>query len=171
MMEVKSRKKAMVILAVVAVVTVFVVSFVAYPSFATTDDVEVQSKQVSVKAKGWAFQRIDEETIRQGTVELELNVELGKGRGHFLAIPNVSGSADVDGTVYTIESGRGFVNTKKHVALMRCTGVDAEGTEVTFGIRMVYFWWGGDAYALRIKGVLRTENPMLLLLRGVAKIE
>lgn len=161
----------MVVFAIVAIVAVVAVSFIAYPSLAVVDDAEAQTKHVTLKAEGWAFQRIDEETIRQGTVELELDFELGKGRGHFLAIPNVSGSANIDGTVYTIKSGRGFVNTKKHVALMRCTGVDAEGNEATFGIRMAYFWWGGDAYALRIKSILRIENPMLLLLRGVAKIE
>jgi hypothetical protein len=171
MIEIKSRKKALVAFAIVAVVAAVAVSLIAYPTFAVVNDADVLGKHVSIRAKGVTFQRIDSETIKQGTVELKLDVELERGRDYFLAIPNVSGSANVSGTIYSIESGIGFVNTKNHVALMRCAGVDAEGNEVTFGVRMIYFWWGGKIYALRIQSLLRTENPMLLLLRGVAKIE
>jgi hypothetical protein len=172
MMEIKSRKKVMVALAIVAVAAVAAVSFIVYPTFASVADVEAQNRHVSAKAVGLTFQRIDNETIKQGTVELMLDVELGRSRGNFVAIPNVSGSANVSGTIYTIESGRGLINTEKHIVLLRCIGTDSEGNEATFGIAIIYFWWGGDAYAFRAKAVLKTaESPMLLLLRGAAKIQ
>lgn len=161
----------MAIFAIVAVVAVVAASFVVYPSFATVEDAEVQSKHVTVKARGWAFQRIDEETIKQGPVEFELDIELRWRKGPIVGIPNVSGSVNVSGTIYSVESGKGLLHLRKHVALIRCNCSDEEGNEVTLGIYMAYFWWGGNAYALRIKALMKTENPMLLMMRGVAKVE
>ena len=170
-MRITSRKKAIAAFAVVAMVAVFAVSTVAYPVFATADLVADQ-KTIELKAKGEAFQRADSDTINQYNVTLSLTLKLG-GRGQrAIMITNASGSVNVNGIVYTIESGKGLIGTKSHITILRCKGIDANSNEITLGIQAAYFWWGGKLYALRGGGLLRTsENPMLLWLRGVAKIQ
>ena len=169
MIKVKSRKKAIAAFAFVVVALVITVSLLVHPTSAA--GAEIDSKRVFVKAKGVAFERIDNVTIKQSNVELTLTLELGKRRGIFIPLPNMNGSISVNGTVYTINGGKGFIQTRRHVALIRCVGVDSSGDEVILGIHSAYFWWGGNLYAFRAKALLRTaENPMLLLLRGVGKV-
>lgn len=171
MLRITSRKKAIAAFAVVAMVAVFAVSTVAYPVFATADPV-IDQKTIELKAKGEAFQRADSDTINQYNVTLSLTLKLGGQRQRAIMITNASGSVDVNGIVYTIESGKGLIGTKGHITILRCKGIDANGNEITLGIQAAYFWRGGKLYALRGRGLLRTsENPMLLWLRGVAKIQ
>jgi hypothetical protein len=169
MMEIKSRKKVIAAFAVIAISAVLTASMLVYPAFA--EETEVQNKHIAVKAKGFAFKRIDNETIKQYPVELTLTLELGERNGTRIPVLGVNGTVDVNGTVYTIESGKGVILTGRHVALIQCEGVDANGNEVTLGIRAVYFWWGGKLYAFRAKALLSTaDGRMLLLMRGVAKV-
>jgi len=166
-----SRKRTIAAFAVVAMVAVFAVSMVAYPVFATADPVTDQ-KTIELKAKGEAFQRADSNTINQYNVTLSLTLKLGGQGQRTIMITNASGSIDVNGIVYTIESGKGLIGTKGHITILRCKGIDPDGNEIALGIQVAYFWWGGKLYALRGGGLLRTsENPMLLWLRGVAKIQ
>ncbi len=171
MLRITSRKKAIAAFAVVAMVAVFAVSTVAYPVFATADPVTDQ-KTIELKAKGEAFQRADSDTINQYNVTLSLTLKLGGQGQRAIMITNASGSVNVNGIVYTSESGKGLIGTKSHITILRCKGIDANGNEITLGIQAAYFWWGGKLYALRGRGLLRTsENPMLLWLRGAAKIQ
>jgi hypothetical protein len=171
MLGIKSRKKVILAFAVAAMMAAVATSMVAYPAFAATEP-EIQSKHIAVKAKGWAFQRVDSETIKQHNVMLELTLELGGRKGQIVAIASASGSVDVNGTIYTIQSGKGLIITGRHVVVARFIGVDAQGHEISLWIQTVYFWWGGELFAFRAKAVLRTtENPMLLLLRGAAKVQ
>jgi len=132
---------------------------------------------VTAQSKGWAFQRIDNETIKQYALALNLTMELGPEKGSLIPIVNVTGSVAVHSTsfnaVYTIESGKGIIETDKHVALISAQGVDAQNNTVTLKAQVDYFWWGGRTYAFRGKAVLYTsQNPMLLLLRyGIAKVQ
>jgi hypothetical protein len=168
MMKVKS-KKTLAALSVVAVATVLAVSMLIVPALA--GEADLQNKHVGIKAKGFAFKRIDNETIKQYPIELELTAELGERNSMRIPVLSANGTVDVNGTFYTIESGAGMVFTGRHIALIRCTGVDADGNEVVLGIGAVYFWWGGNMYAVRAKALLKTaDGPMLLLLRGAAKV-
>lgn len=170
-MGIKSRKKAILAFAVVAMIAAVATSMATYSAFAVADT-EIQTKNVTLKAKGWAFQRIDTETIKQQNVTLELTIELGQRKGTIILIANGSGSVDVNGTIYTIQSGKGFILTGRRIALARFVGVDAQNNEISLGIQTVYFWWGGKLFAFRSRAVLRTvENPMLLLLRGAARVQ
>jgi hypothetical protein len=84
---------------------------------------------------------------------------------------DVTGSVKVNEAVYTIQSGTAVLGTKRHILYVHCEGVDEEGNKITLKFGAVYFWWGGRAYALRSKALLQTaDNPMLLLQRGIAKI-
>jgi hypothetical protein len=138
---------------------------------ADSTETETQDKHLYIKAKGVAFRRVDNETIRQCDVELALTLELGERNGTRIKVLNANGTVAINGTSYIIESGEGVILTRWHVAYVRCKGVDASGNEIALGVRVVYFWWGGNLYAFRAKALLKTEeNPWLLLLRGVAKV-
>jgi hypothetical protein len=132
---------------------------------------------VTVQSKGWAFQRIDNETIKEYAVQLNLTIEVGPRKANLIPIVNVTGSVAVHSTsfnaVYTIESGKGVIETCRRVALISAKGVDAQNNPVTFKAEINYFWWGGRTYAFTGKAILRPNgNPMLMLLRyGVAKVQ
>lgn len=191
-----SRKKAVSALAVVALVAV-VVALVSYPALAVsplssqdysialndenwgnveqflqTENVAAQLNNVTAEAKGWAFQRIDNETIKQYSMAMSVTLGLGQGNGSPIAITNVSGSVEVNGITYTLGSGKGLIATKRNIALVRAEGVDGQGNNVTLKLAAKYFWWGGRLYAFRGKALLQTiEKPMLLLFRGMAKVQ
>lgn len=168
-MKIKSHKKAIMTIAVIAMVAAIAMSMVIVPAFAA--ETEIQDKHLYIEAKGVAFRRVDNETIRRSDVELALTLELGKRNGTRIKVLNANGTVVVNGTSYTIESGEGVILTRWHVAYVRCRGVDASGNETAFGVRVVYFWWGGNLYAFRAKALLKTEeNPWLLLLRGATKV-
>ncbi len=167
MIGLKSRKTA--VLAVFAIVLVAAVAILVYPAFAA--EPEIQSKHVLAKARGFAFQRIDNETIKQYPANLTLTFELGKRKNTTIPVLHVTGSLDVKGATYTIEDGTGMINTQRHVTVIRCTGVDQSGNRITLDVASRYFWWGGNLYTFRAKALLSTtDKPMLLLLRGAAKV-
>jgi hypothetical protein len=132
---------------------------------------------VTAQSRGWAFQRIDNETIKQYAVELNLAIELGPRKSSLIPIVNITGSVSVHSTsfnaVYTIESGKGVIETNKHVALISAKGVDAQNNAITLKSEIDYFWWGGKIFAFTGKAILHPNgNPMLLLLRcGIAKVQ
>jgi len=125
---------------------------------------------VTIDAKGYAFQRVDEETLKQFKAETQLTVTIGPKDDDTSRV-DVTGSVKVNAAVYTIKSGTAVLGAKRHVLYIRCEGVDEEGNKITLKFGAIYFWWGGKAYALRSKALLQmADNPMLLLQRGIAKI-
>ncbi len=168
MIAIKSRKWATTF-AVVATTLAISIGLLVYPTFA--EETVAQSKYVLVKAKGWTFQRIDNETSKQYPANVTLTLELGEKNGSTIPVLHIDGSVNVKDVIYTIEEGTGTINTRRHVTWIRCTGIDAEGKRVTFNMAARYFWWGGNLYAFRSIAVLKTDDrPMLLLMRGVAKV-
>lgn len=173
MNQVKSRKKAISVFAVIAIATAVMASMLVYPTYA--DEQELQSKNVLARAKGVALQRIDNTTIKISPVSLNLTLTLGENKGDSIPVLRVNGSLNVNGTVYTIEYGDGVIRTgsrfgRVHIAFIRAVGFDAEGNQITLKIQAPYFWWGGNLYAFRAKATIQTaDSSMLLLLRGVAK--
>lgn len=168
MIAIKSRKWATTF-AVVAATLAVSMGLLVYPTFA--EEPLAQSKCVLVNAKGWAFQRIDNETIKQYPVNLTLTLELGEKNDSMIPVLQVNGSVNIKGVIYTIEEGTGAINTQRHVAWVRCTGIDAEVNRIIFNMALRYFWWGGNLYAFRSIAVLKTgDRSMLLRMRGVAKI-
>lgn len=149
--------------------TATIAASMAAPVFA--DEAMVEGTYLYARAGGWAFERIDNETIRQKPVQLNITLNLGSLVRNHRLITGVNGTLDVNGTIFAIQSGQGIIITGVHVALVRCSGVDADGNEIGFAVRAAYFWWGGSVYAFRAVALLRTvESPMMLLMRGVAKV-
>lgn len=128
-------------------------------------------------SKGWVFQRIDNETIKQYSLVLNLTLELGQSKNNRASIINVTGTLSIKSTtfnmVHQIESGKGIMIKARHAALIRAKGVDAQNNNVTLTAEADYFWWGGKTFAFRGKAILTSDrNPMLLLLRyGLAKAQ
>jgi hypothetical protein len=194
MANMTSRKKAFLASSIVAIVTA-VVALVVYPAYtvsaqadyvyalkednwAIAEETTVTSDQpiasvhtLTIYAKGYAFQRIDEETWKQFKSETNLTIAIGPREDDTPRV-NVTGTVKVNDKVYLIESGTAVLGTKRRVLFIRCEGVDEYGNKITLKLGAVYFWWGGKAYALRSKALLQTpEKPMLLLQRGIARIQ
>ena len=193
MVNAASRKKAILASGIIAV-AIALVALVAYPAFVgsaqaeyvyalneenwaiteetsvTVDPSVATVHTVTIDVKGYAFQRIDEETLKQFKAETHLTVTIGPKEDDTPRV-DVTGSVKVNEAVYTIQSGTAVLGTKRHILYIRCEGVDEEGNKITLKFGAVYFWWGGKAYALRSKALLQTaDKPMLLLQRGIAKI-
>ncbi|MGQ9552034.1 MAG: hypothetical protein ACUVUE_06365 [Candidatus Bathycorpusculaceae bacterium] len=193
MVNTTSRKKAILASGIIAV-AIALVAVVAYPAFvgsahaeyvyalnkenwAITEETSLTADSsggtvhaVTIDAKGYAFQRVDEETLKQFKAETQLTITIGPKEDDTPRV-DVTGSVKVNEAVYTIQSGTAVLGTKRHVLYIHCEGVDEEGNKITLKFGAVYFWWGGKAYALRSKALLQTaDNPMLLLQRGIAKI-
>jgi len=148
-----------------------------FDEFLNINSASIKANNITATSKGWAFQRIDNETIKQYAVTLNVTLELGSKKNCKISIINVTGSVTVSSTtfneVYQINSGKGLIETSKGAALIKAQGVDAQNNTVTLKAEVDYLWWGGNVYAFRGKAILSTtENPMLLLLRyGVAKVQ
>jgi hypothetical protein len=193
MVNTTSRKKAILASGIIAV-AIALVALVAYPAFvgsaqaeyvyalneenwAITEETSVTADPsvatihtVTIDAKGYAFQRVDEETLKQFKAETHLTVTVGPKEDGTPRV-DVTGSVKVNEAVYTIQSGTAVLGTKRHILYIHCEGVNEEGNTITLKFGAVYFWWGGKAYALRSKALLQTaDKPMLLLQRGIARI-
>jgi len=127
---------------------------------------------VVLTAKGYAFERIDEQTLKQYKAEMNLTIQVNPKTETTTRNVDVTGYVKVNEAIYTIESGTAALGTKRHVLFIRCEGVDEDGNAISLKVGAIYFWWGGKAYALRSKALLQTtDKPMLLLERGIAKIQ
>jgi len=127
---------------------------------------------VVLTAKGYAFERIDEQTLKQYKAEMNLTIQVELKTETNTWNVDVTGYAKVNEAIFTIESGTAVLGAKRHVLFIRCEGVDENGNAISLKVGATYFWWGGKAYALRSKALLQTaDKPMLLLERGIAKIQ
>lgn len=189
-----TSRKRMILASGIITVAVALVALVAYPTFAgsaqtdyvyalnvenwlmteentiSADSAAASIRVVAVNLNGYAFERIDEETLKQLKAETQLTVTIGPKEDGTRSV-GVTGSVKINDAVYTIESGTAVLKTERHVLSIRCDGVGEEGNKITLKLGAVYFWWGGKTYALRSKALLVTsEKAMLLLQRGIAKI-
>jgi len=190
-----SRKKVMLASSIIAI-AVALSALIGYPTYvgsaqaeyvyaldeenwaitedntATADPSVVNTRTVTLNAKGYAFERVDEETLKQFEAETQLIVTIGPKEKDATPSVDVTGTVKVNDLDYTIQSGTAMLRTERHVLFIRCEGVDKEGNKITLKLGAVCFWWGGKTYALRSKALLQTsEKPMVLLQRGIAKIQ
>jgi hypothetical protein len=126
---------------------------------------------VTIDAWGYAFQRIDDETIKQLNCTTHLMVVVTPATEESERAVDVTGSVTIGDSVYTITDGKAFLGREKKLLYVNCTGTDDAGNEISLKFGGHYFWWGGKAFALRTKALMQIEDgPMLLLQRGIAKI-
>ena len=191
---VKIQKRAILAIGVVSVAVVLV-ALMAYPAGAANAQADFQYAlnqenwivaedfeedfdfslssvfTVEIEAKGYAFMRIDEETIKQHECATSIVVQVQPATETEARTIDVTGSVVVNDVTYTITDGKVFLRRDKRSMFMSCTGTDESGNQIALKFGARYFWWGGKAYALRSKALLQTQDkPMLLLQRGVARI-
>jgi hypothetical protein len=127
--------------------------------------------KVEINAKGYAFMRIDEENIKQYNCTTNILVQVQPATESTERKIDLTGSVQVNDKSYTITGGKVFIGKERKLIFLNCTGTDEDGNQITLKLGARYFWWGGKAYALRSKALLQTvEQPMLLLQRGIARI-
>ncbi len=137
-----------------------------------SDTTFVNVRTVTIEAKGYAFLRIDEETLKQYGVTTSLIIQIQPATDSNEMNVDVKGSVTINGQTYTIQGGRAVLKAEKRLVFIVGQGVDQDGAPVTLKFGARYFWWGGKAYAFRSAALLQTSaNQMLLLQRGEAKIQ
>jgi hypothetical protein len=177
----------------IVLATVALVAMVAYPAYAagaeyryalnqenwgiaeesanTLDTALTNALVVKIDAKGYAFTRIDQETLKQYNSTTSIVIQVQPATETTERKTDITGTVKVNDATYTVSDGKVFVGKERHLIFVNCTGIDENGDQITLKFGANYFWWGGDAYALRSKAVLRTDDqPMLLLQRGIARI-
>jgi hypothetical protein len=188
----KIRKRTILAIGVVSV-AVALIAMVAYPAYAAGADYRYALNQenwvlaeesannpdaalssslmVQIDAKGYAFARIDQETLKQYNSTTSIVIQVQPATETTERKIDVTGSVKVNDATYSITGGKVFIGKERKLIFVNCTGTDESGNQITLKFGARYFWWGGKAYALRSKAVLQTaDQPMLLLQRGIARI-
>lgn len=172
---------------------VALIAMVAYPAYAAGEDYQYALNQenwgvaeqsasipdstlsgtliVQIDAKGYAFARVDQETLKQYNSTTNIVIQVQPATERIEREIDITGTVKVNDATYTVSDGKVFIGKEKKLIFVNCTGTDENGNQITLKLAANYFWWGGHAYALRSKAVLQTDDqPMLLLQRGIAKI-
>jgi hypothetical protein len=189
---VKIQKRTILALGAISV-AVALIAMIAYPAYAATEDYRYALTQgnwvvaeesasnldatldgvltVQIDGKGYAFLRVDEETIKQYESTTSIVIQVQPATETTERKIEITGSVKVKDATYTITGGQVFIGKQRRLIFVNCTGTDESGNPITLKFGARYFWWGGKAYALRSKALLQTvDNPMLLLQRGIARI-
>jgi hypothetical protein len=187
------QKKTILALGATSVV-IAMIAMIAYPAYAAGADYRYALNQenwavpeeqilnldatyanvhtVTVDAKGHAFLRIDEQTIKQYDAVMFLVIQVQPATESTERNVDVTGSVKVNDVTYTIESGKAVLRTEKNLLFVKCQGIDENGNQINLKLGVRYFWQGEKTYALRSIAILQTANsPMLLLQRGSAGIQ
>jgi hypothetical protein len=126
---------------------------------------------VQIDAKGYAFARVDQETLKQYNSTTNIVIQIQPATETTEREIDIAGTVKVNDATYTVSDGKVFIGKERKLIFVNCTGTDENGNQITLKFGANYFWWGGHAYALRSKAVLQTDDqPMLLLQRGIARI-
>ena len=126
---------------------------------------------VQIDAKGYAFARIDQETLKQYNCTTSIVIQVQPATETTERKIDITGTVKVNDATYTVSDGKVFTGKERKLIFVNCSGTDESGNQITLKLGANYFWWGGHAYALRSKAVLQTaDQPMLLLQRGIARI-
>jgi hypothetical protein len=188
----KIQKRTILAIGVV-LVAVALIAMVAYPAYAAGADYRYALNQenwgvaeesanipdaalsstlvVQIDAKGYAFARVDQETLKQYNSTTSILIQVQPATETTEREIDITGTIKVNDATYTVSDGKVFIGKEKKLIFVNCTGTDENGNQITLKFGANYFWWGGHAYALRCKAVLQTDDqPMLLLQRGIARI-
>ena len=189
---VKIQKRTILALGAISVAVALIV-MIAYPAYAATEDYSYALNQenwvlaeesannldakfdsvltVQIEAEGYAFLRIDEETIKQYDCTTSIVIEVQPATETTERKIEITGSIRIKDLTYAIIGGKVFIGKQRRLIFVNCVGTDESGNQITLKFGARYFWWGEKAYALRSKAFLQTaDKPMLLLQRGIARI-
>jgi hypothetical protein len=162
-----SKRKSVAIVALVAIALVLVM---ALPSVAFATDDATQGTRV-LRARGVAFEQVEIDGAKM-PANLTLVLEPGTINRGIITFKVVSGEVDVDGKVYTITEGKGFVAYRRRLIAMQFNGTGPEGETLKVKLGGRYFWLWGRVHVARLAGTLEAGNLKLgLLLRAALRPE
>ena len=160
-----NRKNKVVIAAIVAVAIILVIA-IPFVSAQTASNGAVASIK-TLKAQGFAFQTIDNQTVKS-QANFTLTLQPTSINGTIRKFDVAGGTVVVNGVSYTITSGNGGVLTGRHAILLQATGTSPDGQTITLKLAGRYFWIGGHLYVARIGAKLQTDNANYTLLMRAA---
>ena len=161
------KRKSIIIVALVAAALVLVM---ALPSVAYAADDATQGTRV-LRARGLAFEQVETDHAKM-PANLTLVLDPGTINRAVITFKVVSGEVYVDGKVYTITEGKGFVAYRRRLIAMQFNGTGPEGERVTVKLGGRYFWMWGRVHVARLAGTFEAGNLKLgLLLRAALRPE
>jgi hypothetical protein len=162
-----SKRKSVMIVTLVAIALVLVVSL---PSVAYAAE-DAKSTTRVLRARGLAFEQTEDDAVSM-PANFTLFLEPGKINYAVITFSIVGGEMEVDGKVYTVTEGDGFVAYHSRVMAMRFNGTGPEGENVTVKLRGRYFWMWGRLHVARLAGTFEGDDGTLgLLLRAAIRPE
>jgi len=147
---------------------------IAVPMISYAGDGKVNQEQVkglaALRARGIAIEKSEEEKTRM-PARIGLLIKLGIRNDSKIPLKVLRGRVKIGENIYNITGGRGALLLGRHLALMRCVGVDASGESVVFKFAVRYVRIAEGLYLVRMAGVLEAEESRIFMLfKGHAKI-
>lgn len=149
---------------IVAVIAIAVVSIIAVPLVSAQATANPITTTKTLNAKGYAFQSIDNETIKKYPANFTLTLTPTTVNGTVHLFDVTGGSVVVNGATYTITGGKGGVLTGRHLVLLNATGTGPDGQSVVFKFAARYSWAWDNLYSLKIGARLLTYSGNYTLL-------
>ena len=89
---------------------------------------------------------------------------------HFLPVLVSRGRLNINGVVYPIKRGWGFVQIEKHKAFLFCIGIDEAGNRTFLRLYLSYSQESNGVYRFKVSGVFYTANARaILIMNGEAR--
>jgi hypothetical protein len=150
----RKNKIALTVITLFAIVLIIVFPFVTAETLSSSQNINSKT----LKAHGYAFQRIDDQTIKYSQAEITLTIQATSANTTVKRFDITGGAVIINGTSYTIAGGNGAVLAGRRIVLLKASGIGEEGQAVTLKIEGRYFWMWGHLYAARIAAKLQTDN-------------
>jgi hypothetical protein len=150
----RKNKIALTIITLFAIVLIIVFPFVTAETLSSSQNINSKT----LKAQGYAFQRIDDQTIKYSQAEVTLTVQATSANTTVKRFDITGGAVIINGTSYTIAGGNGAVLAGRRIVLLKASEIGQDGQTVTLKIEGRYFWMWGHLYAARIAAKLQTDN-------------
>ncbi len=162
-----TKKRTIIIVAAIAAILAVAIPVVAYA--VPVSDSNIASSRTLV-AKGFARQIVNGENV---TVPANFTLTL-QHSGNNTVVPRMEvlgGNVVVNGTTFTITTGKGGVLRGRHLILLQAQGTGPNGEAVTLRLAGRYFWMGGHLYVARIGARLITPSGnFTMLLRAEIRV-
>jgi len=161
-----SRKNKIAIAAITAVALILIIAVPFVSAQAPPSDITANSK--IFKAQGWAFQKIDSDTIKYYHANFALSIQAASTNGTVKKFDVTGGTVIVNGISYSISNGNGAVLTGRRIILLQASGTSTDGQPITLKLEGRYFWMWGHLYFTRIGARLLTGNGNYTMLMRAA---
>jgi hypothetical protein len=162
------RSKALILGTIVVALALFVA--LPFASASTTTQTDPTPGMKTLVAKGYAVEKINSQ-ITKYQANFTLTLQATEANVTVKKFDVVSGKVTVDGSSFTITSGKGAVLVGRRAILLEAQGTSSDGQLVTLKLEGRYFWMGGHLYVARIAAKLQTaKDNYTLLMRAAIRV-